>query len=78
MEKIIGLLEKIADKKFIASEIKSAIWDFATEEGRGNVLWPMRYSLTGKDKSPDPFTVADILGKKESIKRLKKASEMLQ
>ncbi len=30
----------------------------------------MRVALSGKEKSPDPFTLAEILGKDETIKRL--------
>jgi hypothetical protein len=30
----------------------------------------MRTALSGKDRSPDPFTIAEILKKKESLKRL--------
>jgi len=52
---------------------KKAIRDYAEKEGRGNVLWPFRMALTGEDKSPDPFIVAEILGKEETIKRLKNA-----
>jgi len=50
--------------------IKMAIWDYAGEAGRGDVLWPMRYSLTSKERSPDPFTVAFVLGKDEVLARL--------
>jgi hypothetical protein len=50
--------------------IKSLIFDYATEKGRGEVLWPLRVSLSGKDKSPDPFTLLYILGKQESLKRI--------
>ncbi len=50
--------------------IKSSLWEFAEEKGKGNVLWPMRVALSGKDKSPDPFEIAFILGKSESIERL--------
>jgi glutamyl/glutaminyl-tRNA synthetase len=46
------------------------LWDYAEKEGRGNVLWPLRVALTGKEKSPDPFTMLSILGKKESLSRL--------
>ncbi|MSR73397.1 glutamate--tRNA ligase [Candidatus Parcubacteria bacterium] len=56
-----------------SDELKNIIWDYATEKGRGAVLWPIRYALTGKDKSPDPFVVASILGKEETIKRLESA-----
>lgn len=68
LKKIVEFLET-AD--FESSDlIKSSIWDYATEEGRGNVLWPMRYALSGRDKSPDPFTLAWVLGKEETILRI--------
>ena len=53
-----------------ADTLKSALWDYATEKGRGNVLWPLRYALTGKEKSPDPFTVAHIIGKEDTLARI--------
>ncbi len=71
LEKIISSLEGVTS--FKEEEIKTKIWDYATEQGRGSVLWPMRYALSGKDKSPDPFVLAEILGKEETIKRLQYA-----
>jgi len=62
---------------FDVESVKNAVWDYATEKGRGEVLWPMRYALTGKDKSPDPFMVASVLGKDETIKRLDFAIDLL-
>ena len=53
--------------------IKAAVWDYAEREGRGAVLWPLRYTLTGKERSPDPFAVSAILGQKESIDRINRA-----
>lgn len=50
--------------------IKAAIWDYAEKEGRGAVLWPMRVTLSGREKSPDPFELASILGKEITLKRL--------
>ncbi|PCI29488.1 glutamate--tRNA ligase [Candidatus Wolfebacteria bacterium] len=58
-------------------EIKNALWPYAEEVGKGNVLWPLRYSMTGRDKSPDPFTVANILGKEETISRVQAAISLL-
>lgn len=55
--------------------IKASIWDYASEVGRGDVLWPLRYCLSGADKSPDPFTLLSILGSEESISRIEKAIE---
>jgi glutamyl-tRNA synthetase len=57
--------------------IKVLVMPYADEKGRKNVLWPMRYALSGRDKSPDPFFLAYILGKDETIKRLKKAKVFL-
>ena len=45
--------------------------------GRGAVLWPLRYALSGKERSPDPFTLLSILGKEESISRIQKAIAIL-
>jgi glutamyl/glutaminyl-tRNA synthetase len=42
--------------------------------GRGDFLWPIRFALTGTDKSPSPFDCAWVLGKEESLRRLKKAT----
>lgn len=58
-------------------KIKEVIWKYAEEKGRGNVLWPFRVALTGLEKSPDPFTIAEILGKSETIKRLQNASKKI-
>ena len=57
-------VRKIQDNNFNSVLIKDAVWNFATEKGRGNVLLPMRYALSGIDKSPDPFILASLLGKK--------------
>ncbi len=67
---VVSLLENIPADKFTPTKIKDAIWDFATAKGRKEVLWPMRVALTGRAKSPDPFTVVAILGKEETIRRL--------
>lgn len=78
LEETIKLLEELSEQNFEDKEkIKNQLWDFATEKGRGAVLWPMRVALTGKEKSPDPFTVASLLGKEETLRRLKHAEEIL-
>jgi glutamyl/glutaminyl-tRNA synthetase len=57
--------------------LKSLVWDYAQEHGAGNVLWPVRYALTGRDKSPDPFMVAYIIDKQEVLQRIQKAVSQL-
>ena len=70
LEQTINILKTVEEKSFTAEKTKEALWDYATEEGRGFVLWPMRMALSGKDKSPDPFVLAEVLGKNETIQRL--------
>ncbi|MBI2634499.1 glutamate--tRNA ligase [Candidatus Peregrinibacteria bacterium] len=43
----------------------------------GQVFWPARAALSGLKFSPGVFELAWVLGKKETLKRLKKAYELL-
>lgn len=74
---VTQLLESLSEDTFTAEKVKEAVWEYAGKEGRGKVLWPMRVALTSAEKSPDPFTVAGLLGKEETLSRLKKAAEAL-
>ena len=77
LEKVLALIDNIDEAFFVPETIKTAIWDYATEAGRGSVLWPMRYALSGRDKSPDPFTLANVLGKETAIRRINFAIKLL-
>ncbi|NOY35600.1 MAG: glutamate--tRNA ligase [bacterium] len=77
LEKISELLKNLDENNFMSQNIKNAVWDYAEEQGRGNVLWPFRVALTGLERSPDPFSVAEILGKEETMARLKRAIEKI-
>lgn len=50
---------------------------YAETAGKGNVLWPLRYALSGREKSPDPFTLIRILGIEESKKRIMHALSLI-
>jgi Anticodon binding domain len=43
-------------------------------ESRGEILHPVRYALSGLEKSPDPFIIASIIGKNETLSRLQNAT----
>jgi glutamyl-tRNA synthetase len=73
----IKILEDLNHADWSTDQIKNSLWDFATREGRSEVLWPMRVALSGQAKSPDPFTIASILGKEEALHRLKHAQKIL-
>lgn len=64
-------LQKILDANF------EDVAGIAEKEGRGEVLWPLRTSLSGREKSPDPYTLLDILGTEEATERLKLVIEKL-
>lgn len=69
---ILGLREDIT-----AQSAKDALMSYADQNGKGEVLWPLRYALSGQEKSPDPFTLIAILGRTESVARIKNALGIL-
>jgi glutamyl-tRNA synthetase len=73
LKKVSELLSGIPGDGFDAETIKTTIWDYATEHGRGIVLWAMRTALSGMEKSPDPFQISAIIGKDETLSRLTNA-----
>lgn len=44
----------------------------------GDVFWPIRVALSGQDKSPSPTEILEVLGKKESLKRIQLAIDKLK
>ena len=66
-----------------AESAKEALMPLADAEeakgkgGRGAVLWPLRYALSGAERSPDPFTLIFILGPKEATSRIQSALGIL-
>ncbi len=58
-------------KKIIESS--GDLMAYAEREGKGDVLWPLRYALTGAEASPDPLTLLDILGKEKALARIERA-----
>jgi glutamyl-tRNA synthetase len=77
LQKVLEILSKIPETNFLNDSLKLALMPVAEELGKGSVLWPLRVALSGKEKSPDPFTLLAILGKDESIKRVRKAINLL-
>lgn len=63
---------------WIAGALKDLLWEYAEEHGKGDVLWPLRYALSGRDRSPDPFVLLFILGKEESSQRIVTAIDLLK
>ncbi len=82
LESSLNLLKEISKDASIDA-IKSALMTLADSEeekgkgGRGAVLWPLRYALSGQPRSPDPFTLIFILGTEESCFRIQQAIDIL-
>jgi len=74
---ISEIFEKMNEEDFTVEGTKEAIWKIAEEKGKGNVLWPLRVSLSGKEKSPDPFTLCGTLGKTETLSRIATVVKLL-
>lgn len=43
----------------------------------GEILWPVRYALSGVEQSPSPFELAWVLGKEKSIARIQQGIAQL-
>ncbi|EKE21833.1 MAG: hypothetical protein ACD_7C00117G0005 [uncultured bacterium] len=77
LEKSRNTLENISDADWTLENIEKLLLETAGDK-RGDLLFPLRAVLTGEKKSPSPFQVAWVLGKKESLGRIKEAFDALQ
>lgn len=73
------LTEELQSADFCSENLKNLIHDFAEKQnlGMGKVMMPLRLSLVGELKGPDVPDILEILGKEESLKRIKFATETL-
>lgn len=76
LQKIAEILATIPENAS-AEAVKERIWDYAVETGKGEVLWPLRVALTGKERSPDPFNVIAIIGSPEAYRRVHTACDTI-
>ncbi len=72
-EKLSGVINGIAD--FQAANLETAIKNFINENGlkMGQIFPLLRIALAGTMKGPDVFRMIELLGKAETVARLKKA-----
>lgn len=76
LDAAVKIIEEFSLENPTAESVKEVLMPYAEKEGKGSVLWPIRYSLTGLDRSPDPFTLISVLGKTKSIGRLISAAKI--
>ena len=79
LQEVIPLLENI--EEWTNETLFTALKNFATAHGYkiGTVMWPIRTALSGQFASPGGATeLADLLGKAETLSRLKIGLAKLQ
>ena len=77
MNELIEVVETIED--FNSENIETIVkeWITSKEIGFGKVMQPFRLSLVGAMKGPHLFDIAEMIGKQQTIDRIKKAIETL-
>jgi len=74
LKKAVEALNSLDESSFNKENIKEILMKIGESlPSKGELLHPIRFALSGLDKSPDPFVIAEILGKNETISRLQKA-----
>ncbi len=77
LTELSAVLEQLGDFSMDNLESKIGEWIQEKEYGVGNVLWPMRVSLSGQKNSPGPYELASVLGKEKTVKRIQNAIEKI-
>lgn len=72
MKMVLEKIQNISPENWTSENLKNEIWDWSAEKGRGQILHPLRMLMSLREKSPDPFTIMEIIGKEESLQRLGK------
>ncbi|MFH1129483.1 MAG: glutamate--tRNA ligase [Patescibacteria group bacterium] len=85
LNKSYSILCDVKDDNFEVEKLKEILLPeaekFINSDGkidRGQLLWPLRSALSGQEKSPGPFEIAEILGKSETLKRIQKAIDLIK
>ncbi len=78
LEIIYNELEKIKEwaLKNLDNNLKNIVNNNELEAG--DIFWPVRVAISGLEKSPSPAEILWILGKEESLNRIKKAIDRLK
>ena len=78
LEKSEKILDKIKEGEWNRETLESVLMAETEKMGdRGKLLWPLRVALTGKEASAGPFEIAETLGKEKTLKRVKRARQLL-
>ena len=79
LKDVLPILE--AQEDFSNDALFAALSAYVSETGvkTGFVMWPVRTAVSGKQMTPAGATeIMEVLGKEESLKRIRKGIEMLE
>jgi glutamyl-tRNA synthetase len=76
---LVDLLHAVTESSWVKENLEKLVldWTATKEYQKGAVLSPLRVALSGQQNSPGPFEIAAVLGKSESLHRLKHALGVL-
>ncbi len=77
MNELIEVINTIQDFSSVNTETVIKEWITAKEIGFGKVMQPLRLSLVGALKGPHLFDIIEMIGKEETLNRLKNAIDCL-
>ena len=78
LKELLPRLEVLDD--FSIPEIERVAKEYVAEKGckNGQALWPLRTAVSGRQMTPGgAYEIMEILGREESLVRIKKGIEML-
>jgi nondiscriminating glutamyl-tRNA synthetase len=73
MSQLTDVLEEISDFTSVEIETQVKAWMTANEIGMGKVMQPFRLSIVGALKGPHLFDIVEMIGKEETVMRIKRA-----
>lgn len=77
LQSVHAILADVSEEQFTKEGLEQVLMPLAEEQGRGDILWPLRACLSGKKASPGPFEIMPVLGKAETIRRITTAIQKL-
>ena len=64
------VLNSVEEGEWVKEKFEQGITALADQYGKGDVFWPLRVALSGKEQSPAPLDIAEALGKTETLRRV--------
>ncbi|MFB6212513.1 MAG: glutamate--tRNA ligase [Candidatus Magasanikbacteria bacterium] len=79
LQEIYDFVKNLPEEEFDKKRIEEFLLNLSEEVGgKGEVYWPLRASLSGQKASPGALEIMWVLGKDESLRRIKKAIKRLE